>query len=74
MVRCGTVTWMRVVRDSMGANQMVYRSDEDREVRLDDDELVVLPDQTRDDTDNGWGERVRANDIRLLEERPPHWD
>ena len=45
-----------------------YPADEERE--------VVLPEQTRDDTDEGWGERAHANtnDERLLEDRPPHWD
>jgi hypothetical protein len=47
--------------------------DEDREVQLTDD-FVILPDQTSDDTDAGWGERVERNDERLLAERPPHWD
>jgi hypothetical protein len=47
--------------------------DEDREVVL-DDEPPVLPDQTRDDTGRGWGERAEGNDERLLAERPPHWD
>jgi len=43
-------------------------------VELDDD-LPVLPEQTGDDTDRGWGEWVTSsNDERLLEERPPHWD
>ena len=40
----------------------------------DPDELVILPDQTADDTDAGWGERPAGNDDRLLDERPPHWD
>jgi hypothetical protein len=34
-----------------------------------------LPDQTRDDTDIGWGEPPTDDDEnlrRLLEERPPH--
>lgn len=32
-----------------------------------------LPDQTRDDTDEGWGEpAVTDDDQRLLDERPPH--
>ncbi|MGA8114171.1 MAG: hypothetical protein WCA46_10960 [Actinocatenispora sp.] len=44
----------------------------DREVDL-DDELTILPDQTRDDTDLGWGEVRQDNDRRLLEDRPPHW-
>jgi hypothetical protein len=47
--------------------------DEDREVQL-TDEFVILPDQTSDDTDAGWGERSERNDERLLAERPPHWD
>jgi hypothetical protein len=38
------------------------------------DELEILPDQTRDDTDAGWGERAADNDERLLAERPPHWE
>jgi hypothetical protein len=50
------------------------RSDEDREVDLVDDDQPVLPDQTRDDTDSGWGERDSRNDDRLLEDRPPHYD
>jgi hypothetical protein len=51
----------------------VDRLDEDREVVF-DDEPPVLPDQTRDDTARGWGERDEDNDERLLAERPPHWD
>ncbi len=47
--------------------------DDLREVPLGDDDEPVLPDQTRDDTDLGWGERSGGNDDRLLEERPPHW-
>jgi hypothetical protein len=50
-------------------------ADEDREVDLNDDDMKVLPDQTRDDTDRGWGERRSdSNDERLFDERPPHWD
>jgi hypothetical protein len=37
------------------------------------DDLVILPDQTVDDTDAGWAERPSSNDDRLLEDRPPHW-
>ncbi|MEJ3743198.1 hypothetical protein WEI85_07920 [Actinomycetes bacterium KLBMP 9797] len=49
--------------------------DSDRVVELvDDDDVPVLPDQTRDDTDRGWGEWRSSNDDRLLDERPPHWD
>jgi hypothetical protein len=33
----------------------------------------VLPEQTRDDTDEGWQEDLPDdNTRRLLEERPPH--
>ncbi|GAA3519892.1 hypothetical protein [Actinocatenispora rupis] len=49
------------------------RYDDEREVEL-DDEQAVLPDQTADDTDAGWGERHQDNDDRLLADRPPHWD
>jgi aminoglycoside phosphotransferase (APT) family kinase protein len=33
------------------------------------------PDQTRDDTDEGWGERPddAAHERWLREQRPPHW-
>jgi hypothetical protein len=48
--------------------------DDRREVAIAYDELVILPDTTRDDTDAGWGERGPDNDRRLLEDRPPHWD
>ncbi len=50
--------------------------DDERTVDLIDDDLPVLPDQTSDDTDRGWGEYVAgsgSNDDRLLEDRPPHW-
>jgi hypothetical protein len=50
----------------------VVSDNEDREVML-IDELVILPDQTTDDTDEGWGERPSADDERFLAERPPHW-
>lgn len=55
---------------------MVTQPDQDREVPLSDDDLVVLPDQTVDDTDGGWGEvsDERAADERLIGDRPPHWD
>ncbi len=50
--------------------------DDDRLVDLDDD-LEILPDQTSDDTDIGWGEWRGGDggddDSRLLEDRPPHW-
>ncbi|MQM25670.1 hypothetical protein [Glycomyces albidus] len=56
-------------------------SDDDRSVELDED-FSVLPDQTSDDTDRGWGEAPRprptrrelsVRDLDLLAERPPHW-
>jgi hypothetical protein len=47
-------------------------ADDQREVALTED-LVILPDQTADDTDAGWGEHSSANDEYLLAERPPHW-
>ncbi|MEV0733549.1 hypothetical protein [Polymorphospora sp. NPDC050346] len=46
---------------------------DDRTVEFGEDELVVLPEQTADDTDRGWGERPGSNDDRLLAERPPHY-
>jgi hypothetical protein len=48
-------------------------SDGDREVDLDPEEAPLLPEQTRDDTERGWGETDTSNDDRLLEDRPPHW-
>jgi hypothetical protein len=47
-------------------------ADDRREVAFLDD-LVILPDQTGDDTDAGWGERGTSNDDRLQADRPPHW-
>lgn len=48
--------------------------DDEREVDF-DDEAPLLPEQTADDTDAGWGQRPQrfSNDFRLLDERPPHW-
>jgi hypothetical protein len=35
----------------------------------------LLPTQSREDTDAGWGEyRERDDDERLIRDRPPHWD
>ncbi|GAA2166050.1 MULTISPECIES: hypothetical protein [Glycomyces] len=56
-------------------------SDDLRAVELDED-FSVLPDQTSDDTDRGWGEaparrprrsEFSVRDLDLLAERPPHW-
>jgi hypothetical protein len=48
--------------------------DDDRVVDLAADDPPVLPDQTADDTDRGWGEWTGSDDDRLLRERPPHWE
>jgi hypothetical protein len=35
----------------------------------------VLPVQSREDTDAGWGEPAEPDDDeRLFRDRPPHWD
>jgi hypothetical protein len=47
--------------------------DGERTVDLADDDFVLLPEQSVDDTDRGWGERLGSNDERLLADRPPHW-
>lgn len=54
--------------------------DGDREVPMSEErDVVVLPDQTLDDTDEGWGDRSggrgdRDSEERLLADRPPHWE
>ncbi|GAA4583782.1 hypothetical protein GCM10023194_21980 [Planotetraspora phitsanulokensis] len=49
--------------------------DDLRPVDLFDEGLPVLPDQTSDDTDLGWGEwSPGSDDSRFLEDRPPHWE
>jgi hypothetical protein len=48
--------------------------DGDRTVDFVSEEAPLLPEQTRDDTERGWGQRDEGNDERLLEDRPPHWD
>lgn len=63
-----------VVQEGWAAGvEEVSSFDDRREVALVED-LEILPDQTTDDTDAGWGERRLDNDDRLLAERPPHWD
>jgi hypothetical protein len=49
-------------------------SDGDRTVDFESEESPLLPEQTRDDTERGWGESADSNDDRLLEDRPPHWE
>ncbi|MFJ6199763.1 hypothetical protein [Micromonospora sp. NPDC092111] len=58
--------------DFRDADRAVDLGDADRAVDLRDD-FVVLPEQTVDDTDFGWGEHRGGNDDWLLAERPPHW-
>jgi hypothetical protein len=57
----------------MGA--MIGIPDDERPVEFtDDDELDVLPDQTSDDSDVGWGRWQEPDeDSRLIDDRPPHW-
>ncbi|MET8147063.1 hypothetical protein ACIBSW_04595 [Actinoplanes sp. NPDC049668] len=49
-------------------------ADAERTVDLESEEMPLLPEQTRDDTERGWGASGdNSNDERLLEDRPPHW-
>jgi hypothetical protein len=50
-----------------------HDADGERTVDFDSEEAPLLPEQTRDDTERGWGESEASNDDRLHEERPPHW-
>lgn len=54
-------------------DQHEHDSDGERTVDLDAEDAPLLPEQTRDDTDRGWGDRDASNDDRLIEDRPPHW-
>ncbi|GAA2707730.1 MULTISPECIES: hypothetical protein [Actinoplanes] len=47
--------------------------DAERAVDFESEEAPLLPDQTQDDTERGWGEADSSNDDRLLADRPPHW-
>ncbi|MGC1281775.1 MAG: hypothetical protein WA895_02470 [Streptosporangiaceae bacterium] len=43
--------------------------------RSDRSDMPVLPAQSQEDTDVGWGEQPEPeDDERLHRERPPHWD
>ena len=53
--------------------QPEHDADGERTVDFDSEEAPLLPEQTRDDTERGWGEVAGSNDDRLLEDRPPHW-
>jgi hypothetical protein len=55
------------------AHESIARDGHARESAGDDDR-PILPSQTRDDTEAGWGERHESNDDRLLADRPPHWE
>jgi hypothetical protein len=55
-------------------DQPEHDADGERTVDFDSEEAPLLPEQTRDDTERGWGETELSNDDRLLEDRPPHWD
>ena len=59
------------VAEPAGADQ----GDEARKRRLVRRRPKVAPEQTRDDTDAGWGEYAdtSAHDRWLQEQRPPHW-
>ena len=46
----------------------------ERTVEFESEEAPLLPEQTRDDTERGWGRQDESNDDRLLADRPPHWD
>jgi hypothetical protein len=35
---------------------------------------TAVPEQSREDTDAGWGEYPVTGDERLYQDRPPHWD
>ncbi|EXG79883.1 hypothetical protein [Cryptosporangium arvum] len=52
--------------------------DDEREVpMIDDTDIVVLPDQTTDDTDStDWRAATsgKLRDLELIENRPPHWE
>lgn len=63
-------------RDSRYHGRVTEQHPDDlRTVDLSEDGPEILPDQTSDDTDLGWGEwrDSGGNDDRLLEDRPPHW-
>ena len=54
-------------------DQPEHDADGERTVDFDAEDAPLLPEQTRDDTERGWGEVAGSNDDRLLEDRPPHW-
>lgn len=74
-VACTPPRVNRQVGPMVDNGPMSLAPDDDRPVDLSDDGLEVLPDQTRDDTDQGWGDwrESESDDSYLLEDRPPHW-
>ena len=50
-----------------------HDADGERTVHFESEEAPLLPEQTRDDTERGWGGSDDSNDDRLYEDRPPHW-
>jgi hypothetical protein len=50
-----------------------HDSDGERTVDFDSEEAPLLPEQTREDTERGWGDSDDTNDDRLYDDRPPHW-
>lgn len=57
-------------RGSAVAGAIVTRPERDGEP----DDKPVLPVQSEDETDVGWGEAAEPDDERLRRDRPPHWD
>lgn len=51
-----------------------WGADAERIVDLNAEDFEVVPDQTYDDIDRGWGERPAPVEDWLQAERPPHWD
>ncbi|HET9971021.1 MAG TPA: hypothetical protein VFQ68_22475 [Streptosporangiaceae bacterium] len=48
---------------------------DDKAGQNDQDDKPLLPEQSQDETDVGWGEAPEPDDDeRLRQERPPHWD
>lgn len=50
-----------------------HSTEDDRVVQLEPEDPPILPDETVDETEEGWNEESDSNDERLREDRPPHW-
>ena len=60
----------------MASDDLTYgthTTDDDRVVQLEPEDPPILPDETVDETEEGWNEESDSNDERLIEDRPPHW-